>query len=145
MSNDPGIITFVLTGAKAGKTIGLQRRANGTFTYDFVDGKMQMHASRVTGRLIEHLRTCYSAVIEDKSHGSNQDAASGNNSSGSEDLHDNGATTPKPSVAAETSIKLTGSDNAASGSEEQPAVGRDGQGSDSQVTKKKVAKKKTSK
>lgn len=112
MSNS---VRFVLTGAKEGKTIGLQKRSNGTYSYNFVDGVMEVHPSRVTGRLITHLRNTYSAIVEGSEDGVSNVQAGGDNSGGSEDVHDDGLTTPKSSAAAKSSIKLTGSNKPKAG------------------------------
>lgn len=113
---NPNLVRFVLTGAKKGKTIGLQRRSDGTFSYNFVDGVMEVHASKVNGRLITHLRNTYSAVVEGSEDGVSNVQADGDESLGSEAVHNDGLAKAKPSAAAESAIKLKGSAKPKAGS-----------------------------
>jgi len=122
MSN--GMVRFILVGPNKGKTIGFSKDHTGEARYKFRNGVMEVHPSRVNGRLIKFLKGTYSAVLEGElDNGFDNDAPDGNDSSGSENVSsDLGTEQVEP--AAEDAIQLSGNDDAKGGKEKRAAKGR---------------------
>lgn len=121
------MIRFVLVGPNAGKTIGLSRTHTGKHRFNFVEGVMEIHESRVNGRFISLMAGTYGAHIDGKAPAPVGDAdgisdvqPSGDNLSGSEDLSSKLAE-GQPSPASESAIELKGSASPKGGSKKQSA------------------------
>ena len=108
------LVKFNLIGPNAGKTIGLSKTHTGDFRYNFVNGVMEVHPSKVNGRFINFMRTMYGAVVEGEDDGKHQADQDGNNAVGSTDVQSD-LTAPKTSPAAGSAVKLSGNDKAKAG------------------------------
>jgi len=123
MSN---LVKFVLVGPHAGKSIGFCKDIKGEARYNFIDGVMAVHPTKVNGRFIKRMKQEYSAVLEGEAHGISDVSKSGDDALGGEEVHDDGLTTPEPSAASRDAIQLQGNGDAKAGKEKQPAKGRKG-------------------
>lgn len=115
------LVKFVLVGPNAGKTKGFSKDHVGNFRYNFVDGVMEMHPTRVNGRFIKFMEKTYSAVLEGVANGQRNVSPSGDNAVGSKEVHDKGLTTPEPEPASRETVKLSGGDDTSAGKKKRSA------------------------
>lgn len=116
------MVKFILVGPNAGKTIGFSKDLNGNTRYNFVEGVMEMHPTKVTGRFIKFIKKTYSAVLEGElENGERQVQENGSDSERSEDVHDGGLTEESVNPAAESAIKLSGDDKPKAGKKKRSA------------------------
>lgn len=117
------MVRFVLTGSDKGQTKALKKDHAGKPLFPFVDGVMEMHPSRVTGRLIIFLRDTYSVRLESEveANGERDIPEDGNDSERSEDVQDGGLTEESVSPAAKSAIKLSGDDKPKAGKKKRSA------------------------
>lgn len=122
------LVRFVLTGPHKGKTKGFSRDMNGNFRYQFQDGVMEVHPTKVNGRFIKRMKNEYAAVLEGQENddGVSDVSEGGSDPVGSEEVHDNGLAEAEPSAAARDAIKLQGDDDSSAGKKKQPAKRRKG-------------------
>lgn len=120
------LVKFVLTGPHAGKTIGFSKDLNARPRYKFVDGVMEVHATKVNGRFIARMKDEYGAVLEGEANGVSDVQEERDNPVGSEEVHDNGLAEAEPSAASRDAVQLSGNDSAPAGKKKQPAKRREG-------------------
>lgn len=138
MSAEP-MMTFVLVGPNAGKTVGFAKGTDGKARYRFKDGKMKIHATRVNGRFILMMKQLYSAHLEaEVPNGSDKVQEPRQDASGSKAV-DSELTQVSEHPAAGSAIELRDDDGADSSTKEPEAKGRNGS------KRSKVARKRKTK
>lgn len=124
------MVRFVLVGPNAGRTIGFSKDSTGQHRFNFVNGVMEIHPTKVNGRFITRMKREYSAYLEGeaKAHGSSKVHADGGESVRSETVPSDFPPEPEhPSEGA--AIELRGDDEPEAGEEGKLAAGRKRSGS----------------
>jgi len=128
MSEDK--VRFVLHGPNAGKTIGFCKDLNGKRRFNFVEGVMEMHRSRVNGRVIFRLQKDYSAYLEgqgpeEKDNGGSDIQEPGSDGLGSKEV-DSQLTSESTPAPGSDAIELGPNAGAESPAAEREAGSEDG-------------------
>lgn len=136
-------VRFVLVGPHAGKTIGFCKDLNGNKRFNFVEGVMEMHRSRVNGRAIFRLQKDYGAYLEGQEPKGEDNGGSDIQKPGSDALGgeavDSKLTTQSEPAPGSDAIELGPDVGTESTTEERPDGSKDGQGS--KAPRKRKSKK----
>lgn len=143
MSQPDENVRFVLHGPNAGKTIGFCKDLNGNKRYNFVEGVMTMHRSRVNGRTIFRMQKEYSAYLEghgpeEVDNGGSDIQEPGSDALGSEAVDSKLATQSEPTPGSDA-IELGPDAGTEPAAEERETGSEDG--SRSKASRKRKSKK----